>query len=239
MNRETFVASLKNDLDIELSNEILDKLDLYATFLMEYNEHTNLTAIKEINDIYLKHFYDSLTIVKSIDLNKIATVCDVGTGAGFPGMVLKIVYPHLNVTLIDSNNKKINFLNELIKKLNLTNVKTINSRSEDYAHNHLEFFDLVTARAVTTLPALIELCLPLVKINGYFIPLKGNVEEEINYSKDILNTLNGSIIDTYKFTLPEENSVRTLIKIKKNDETPKGYPRSYDKIKKSLKKYIK
>lgn len=239
MNKEFFINAVLKDLGIKLTEETINKLDLYASFLIEYNEHTNLTAIKNIEDIYLKHFYDSLTIVKSIDINKINTLCDVGTGAGFPGMVLKIVFPTLNVTLLDSNNKKIKFLQELIKKLELTDVQAINVRSEDYSRTNLETFDLVTARAVTTLPALIELCLPLVKVNGFFVPLKGNAEEEINISKEILKILNGEIEDIYNFKLPEENSTRTIIKIRKTDKTPNGYPRSYDKIKKSLKKYIK
>lgn len=239
MNKETFKQELKKNLGIEITDETLDKLEIYKSFLIEYNKHTNLTAIKTPEEIYLKHFYDSLTITKCIDLSSINTICDVGTGAGFPGMVLKIVFPHLSVTLIDSNNKKTRFLNELIEELELTNINVYNTRSEEYALNNLEKYDLVTARAVTTLPALIELCLPLVKINGYFIPLKGNVEEELNISNNILKILNGEVIDTYKFTLPEENSFRTIIKIKKISSTPKGYPRSYDKIKKSLKKYTK
>lgn len=239
MNKEEFINSLKQDFEIVLTEETLNKLETYATFLVEYNKHTNLTAIKTLDEIYLKHFYDSLTLVKSIDLKKIDTLCDVGTGAGFPGLVLKIVFNNLNVTLIDSNNKKTKFLEEVIKKLDLEGISVINIRSEDYAKENKEKFDVVTARAVTTLPALIELCLPLVKVNGYFLPLKGNVEEEINVSKDILEKLNGSIENTYKFVLPKENSARTIIKINKNSKTPDGYPRSYDKIKKSLKKYIK
>lgn len=239
MNREEFKIAVQNDLGITLNPETLNQLDIYASFLIEYNTHTNLTAIKEIKDIYLKHFYDSLTIVKCINLKSISTLCDIGTGAGFPGMVLKIVFPHLNVTLIDSNNKKITFLNELIKKLNLSNISAKNARSEEYALNNLDSIDLVTARAVTTLPALVELCLPLVKIGGYFIPLKGNAQDEISISKNILDTLNGEIESIQEFYLPIENSTRTIIKIKKTKNTPKGYPRSYDKIKKSLKKYIK
>lgn len=239
MNKEEFKEIVFKNLGISLTEDTMNKLSIYANFLMEYNEHTNLTAIKEEKDIYLKHFYDSLTIVKTIDLKTIKSLCDIGTGAGFPGMVLKIVFSHLDVALIDSNNKKITFLGELIKKLNLTNIKAINERSEDYAHDHLDSFDLVTARAVTTLPALIELCLPLVKVNGYFIPLKGNAEEEISISENILKILNGKIEDINKFTLPKEDSTRTIIKIKKISNTPNGYPRSYDKIKKSLKKYTK
>ena len=238
MNKELFIKYV-SDLGINLTEEQLNNLDIYANFLIEYNKHTNLTAIKEMDDIYLKHFYDSLTIIKAIDLNKVNTLADIGCGAGFPSMVLKIVFPHLKITMIDSNNKKITFLNELIKKLNLTNIEALNVRSEEYALNHLDAYDIVTARAVTTLPALIELCLPLVKINGYFIPLKGNIDEELSISNDILKTLNGNIEDIINFNLPIEESTRNIIKIIKKDKTPSGYPRSYDKIKKSLKKYIK
>ncbi|MCX4248742.1 MAG: 16S rRNA (guanine(527)-N(7))-methyltransferase RsmG [Bacilli bacterium] len=239
MNKEEFIKRVKEDLNITLTKEMLTKLDFYAAFLIEYNKHTNLTALKTLEEIYLKHFYDSLTLIKTINLSSINTLCDVGTGAGFPGLVLKIVFYNLNVTLIDSNNKKIKFLEELVKKLELNGASVINMRSEDYAKENKEKFDVVTARAVTTLPVLIELCLPLVKENGYFIPLKGNAEDEINISKNILGILNGAIEDIYKFVLPEENSTRTIIKIKKNSKTPEGYPRSYDKIKKSLKKYLK
>ena len=238
MNIEEFIKSVSS-LGINLSEDMLDKLSIYAEFLIEYNEHTNLTAIKDKESIYLKHFYDSLTIIKAIDLNNQNTLVDIGTGAGFPGVVLKIVYPHLDVTLIDSNNKKIEFLRQLIKKLGLENINALNVRSEEYALNNLDKFDIVTAGAVTTLPALIELCLPLVKQDGYFIPLKGKIEEELEISKNILKVLNGRVEEVLEFNLPKEEAIRSLVKIKKIAKTPNGYPRSYDKIKKSLKKYIK
>lgn len=238
MNIEEFKTNVK-DLGISITDEQLSMLDIYAKYLIEYNEHTNLTAIKDIEGIYLKHFYDSLTITKINDFNKVNSLVDIGTGAGFPGVIVKIFYPHLNVTLIDSNNKKVTFLNNLIKKLNLDNIVAINTRSEEYAKAHLDEYDIVTARAVTTLPALIELCLPLVKVGGYFIPLKGNVSEELEISQDILKKLNGILEEKIEFTLPYEESIRNILKIKKVDNTPKGYPRAYDKIKKSLKKYTK
>ncbi|MCH5166821.1 MAG: 16S rRNA (guanine(527)-N(7))-methyltransferase RsmG [Erysipelotrichales bacterium] len=238
MNIDEFIKSVSS-LGINLTEEMLNRLSIYAEFLIEYNEHTNLTAIKDKDSIYLKHFYDSLTLVKSINLDNYESLVDVGTGAGFPGVVLKIVYPHLNVTLIDSNNKKIEFLKQLIKKLGLEHINALNVRSEEYALNNLDKFDIVTARAVTTLPALIELCLPLVKVNGYFIPLKGNIKEELKISTDILKVLNGRVEEVIEFNLPKEESIRSLAKIIKIEETPSGYPRSYDKIKKSLKKYIK
>lgn len=238
MNKELFIKSIK-ELGIEPTEEQLNNLSIYADYLIEYNSHTNLTAIKDIEGIYLKHFYDSLTIVKAIDLNNINSLADIGTGAGFPGMVLKIMYPHLKVVLIDSNNKKITFLKNLVEKLGLVNIECLNIRCEEYAKENLDSFDLVTARAVSNMRILSELCLPLVSINGYFIPLKGNVEEELSIAKDLIKTLNGSIEQTTTFTLPIEKSTRNILKIKKIGPTPKGYPRLYDKMQKELKKLQK
>lgn len=238
MNKETFLENIKS-LGIEITEKQLEQLDEYASFLLEYNNHTNLTAIKTYEEVLLKHFYDSLTIVKAFNLKKCDNLVDIGTGAGFPGMVLKIIYPHLHVLLIDSNNKKISFLQELINRLNIANVDAINMRSEEYARMHIDEYDVVTARAVTTLPVLTELCLPMVKTGGYFIPLKANCDEEINLSSNILKTLNGVIEEVISFELPIEDSHRTIIRIKKIGKTPPNYPRSYDKIKKALKKQVK
>ncbi len=238
MNKEEFLKHL-DELNISLAEKQVNQLETYANFLLSYNEHTNLTAIKKKDDVYLKHFYDSLTLVKYLNLNDYESLVDIGTGAGFPGVVLKIVYPHLKVTLIDSNNKKIKFLDELIKLLEVKNIETINVRSEDYARNNKDSYDIVTARAVTSLPVLSELCLPLVKIGGYFIPLKAYATEEISLAKNIIKELNGEIESINEFSLPIENSKRTIIKIKKVDKTPDKYPRTYDKMKKALKKNIK
>ncbi|MBO5474950.1 MAG: 16S rRNA (guanine(527)-N(7))-methyltransferase RsmG [Bacilli bacterium] len=238
MNRETFIKELEK-LNIKIDEVKLEQLDKYANFLIEYNKHTNLTAITDLNDIYLKHFYDSLTIVRNIDLNKVNNLIDIGTGAGFPGMVLKIVFPHINVTLLDSNNKKTKFLIELSNSLNLDGVNIVNERSEDFARKNLDSYDLVTSRAVTTLPALVELCLPLVKIDGYFISLKGTATEEIKLSSNIIKKLNGTIESIDEFNLPIEESKRTIIKIRKIGTTPKGYPRNYASIKKDVEKMSK
>lgn len=238
MNKEEFKNYIE-ELGLKLTEEQLSQLEKYASFLLEYNEHTNLTAIREEADVYLKHFYDSLSIVNYIDFKNYETLVDIGTGAGFPGMVLKIVFPHLKVTLIDSNNKKIKFLEELTKILNIQNVETINARSEEYARSHKDSYDIVTARAVTSMPILSELCLPLVKIDGYFIPLKSDISSELPAAKDIIKELNGSIESINEFKLPIEESKRTIIKIKKIDRTPDKYPRTYDKMKKSLKKCSK
>ena len=218
-----------DELGINITDGILNKLDIYYNYLIEYNSHTNLTAITNKEDVYLKHFYDSLTIIKAIDLNNINTLIDVGTGAGFPGMVLAICYPNIEVTLLDSNNKRINFLNELINKLNITNVKTVHERSEIYAKTHKDMYDIVTARAVKNMKELTELCLPLVKVDGYFIPLKGNIEEELDNSKDIINKINGNIEDIITFNLPN-NDLRNIIKIRKIDKCPDKYPREYKEI---------
>lgn len=238
MNREEFIKMLKN-LNISITEEKINKLDIYANFLLEYNKHTNLTAIRNIEDVYLKHFYDSLTLTNYIDLNNYNSLVDIGSGAGFPGLVLKIFYPHLHVILIDSNNKKVTFLQEIIKKLNLNNIEAINTRSEEYAINHKDEYDIVTARAVTSMPILSELCLPLVKVGGYFIPLKAEVREELNKAKPLIQELKGNIEEIKEFTLPIEDAQRTIIKIKKVDKTPDKYPRSYDKMKKALKKLTK
>ncbi len=231
--------NLLKEINITPTDNQLNQLEIYANYLIEYNEHTNLTAITNKDEIYLKHFYDSLTITKAIDLNTINNLIDIGTGAGFPGMVLKIMYPHLHVTLLDSNNKKTTFLTNLVQKLKLTDIDIVNDRSEDYAKNNLDKYDLVTARAVTHLKALSELCLPLVKVNGYFIPLKGNASDEIELSKNIITKLNSHIEDIIEFNLPIEEANRTLIKIYKDNKTPSGYPRSYSIIKKELKKDLK
>ena len=228
MNIEEFVNKAQ-ELNINITDDILNKLDIYYNFLVEYNAHTNLTAITEKEDVYLKHFYDSLTIAKSIDLSTMETLIDVGTGAGFPGMVLAICYPNLKVTLLDSNNKRINFLNELTSKLGITNVTTIHDRSEIYAKNNKDTYDIVTARAVKNMKELTELCLPLVKVNGYFIPLKGLIDEELPLAKDIITKINGNIEDIISFELPNGDT-RNIIKIKKIAKCPDKYPREYKDI---------
>ena len=235
MNKQEFINKV-GELDITLTEEQLNRLDTYCNFLLEYNSHTNLTAIKEEEQVYLKHFYDSLTFIKAIDVTKYNNLLDIGTGAGFPGMVLKIVFPELEVTLLDSNNKKINFLQELSQKLGLTKVNFYHGRAEDFCLKNRETFDIVTARAVTNMTALSELCLPLVKINGYFIALKGSNQEELTDSKNAIKILGGQIENTINFELPYDGGERNIVKIIKQKNTPKEYPRRYDKIvKKPLK----
>lgn len=235
MNKTEFEQALK-ELNIDLTVEHLKKLDIYYQFLKEYNSHTNLTSIILEEQVYLKHFYDSLTIVKAIDLMDINTLLDIGTGAGFPGVVLKIFYPHIKITLLDSNNKKTKFLEKLIEKLEITNVNIINKRSEIYVLEKREYFDLVTSRAVADLKILTELSLPFVKIGGFFIPLKGDSKLELESAIYAINKLGGKFKAVKKILLPIENSKRTLIIIEKVNNTLSLYPRSYDKI---LKKPLK
>ena len=161
MTINEFIESVKK-LGIKISDEELNKLDIYVKFLLEYNEHTNLTAIKKEEDVYLKHFYDSLTISYVINLEEEKILLDIGTGAGFPGMILKIFFPNLKVTLLDSNNKKTKFLEKLRDKLNLNDVEIINDRVENLAKTRLNYYDVVTARAVTNMTVLTELAMPLV-----------------------------------------------------------------------------
>lgn len=235
MNKQEFINKV-SELGINLTEEQLVQLDTYCNFLLEYNSHTNLTAIKEEDQVYLKHFYDSLTFIKAIDVTKYNNLLDIGTGAGFPGMVLKIVFPELEVTLLDSNNKKINFLQVLSNKLGLRKINFYHGRAEDFCIKNRESFDIVTARAVTNMTALSELCLPLVKLDGYFIALKGSNQDELNDSKNAIKILGGLIEDTINFELPYDGGERNIVRIIKQKNTPKEYPRRYDKIvKKPLK----
>ena len=228
MNKEEFKKELEK-LNINLTETQEKQLETYYEMLVETNKNINLTAITEKEEVYLKHFYDSLTLAKTIDLTQNLKIIDIGTGAGFPGLVLKIVFPTLDVTLLDSLEKRINFLNEVIQKLNLTNIKTVHSRIEDYKE---ETFDIVTSRAVAKTNILLELSCQLAKTNGYFIFLKSNIEEELKESEKCLEILNMKLEEKVEFNLPKENSKRTIIKIRKTQEIKKQYPRNFAKIKK-------
>ncbi len=229
MNQNSFIEEVKS-LGIEITLDHIKKLDKYYELLIEYNKVMNLTGITELEDVYLKHFYDSLTIAKIINLNKVENLCDLGSGAGFPGIVLKIFYPNLKITLIDSLNKRINFLNKVIDELGLQKIETIHTRIEDYAKINKEKFDVVTARAVAPLNILLELGINLVKKNKFFIAMKGNIDTETSY-QNALNKLNCYVDKIIKFKLPVEESSRSLIKIIKIDTTPKLFPRKYSEIK--------
>ena len=230
MTKNDFLLEV-NKLGISLNDNQLADLDNYAKFLLEYNDQTNLTAIKTITDVYLKHFYDSLTIVKNVDLSKVTTLLDIGTGAGFPGIVLKICYPNLKITLLDSNNKKIAFLKELSEKLSI-DVEIIYDRAEVFVQNRREYYDIVTSRAVADLGILSELAIPYLKVGGNFIAMKANYQEELNNAQNILQKLNSKVIKITEFTLPKTDMNRVIITINKEKITNKKYPRSYNTIKK-------
>lgn len=228
MNKEELIKEL-NKINIKPTPNQIHQLEKYAQLLQEYNKHTNITAITEIDSIYLKHFYDSLTISKVIDITKYQTLLDIGSGGGFPGIVLKIIYPDLQITLLDSNNKKTKFQKYIIEELKLNKIEVINERAEIYIKNSPKY-DIVTARAVANLNTLSELSIPFVKEEGYFIAMKGEINSKLENSINAIHKLGGTIEEILKITLPKENSERTIIKIKKIHPTPKEYPRAYDKI---------
>lgn len=209
MNKEEFIEELKK-INIELNNEQTGKLDKFYNLLVEWNKKINLTRIISENEVYLKHFYDSLTITKVVDLNKVDTLCDVGTGAGFPGIVLKIVYPNLKITLLDSLLKRVKYLNKIIKELELEDIEAIHVRGED----HKEKYDVVTARAVANIEKLLTYTMHLVNDNGVFIAMKGDIDKEL--TKEVLYKINNKykIEKIDKFLLPKENSLRSLLVIK-------------------------
>ena len=218
---------------INLSEYQLKQFHDYFEFLVSYNEKVNLTAITEKTEVYIKHFYDSLLLAKSIDLNEVKTLCDVGSGAGFPSIPLKIAFPHLKITIIDALDKRLVFLKELAKLLNLENIELVHSRAEDYAKAHREVFDVVTARAVARENILNELCIPLTRVDGHFISMKGkNADEELNEGKS-LEILKGKIVDRKDYYLPEEESKRVLVVIKHYEKCPNKYPRAFGAIKKN------
>ena len=230
MNKEEFLDEL-HKLNINLTTNELDKLEKYYNLLVEENKKYNLTSITNKEDVYLKHFYDSLTLNKITHLNN-QSLCDIGTGAGFPGIVLKIVFPNLKVTLEDSTAKKCNFLNMVIEELSLKEIEVINERAEIFSKNTREKYDIVTSRAVAPLKHLLEYSIPLVKVNGYYIAMKSDITQEIIGIEKYEKKLKIKKIDEISFTLPKEKSLRTLIKYKKKQPTDLKYPRKYTEIKK-------
>ena len=229
MSEKEFIEELKK-LNIFVDNNILSKLNKYYELLIDYNNHTNLTRITDKKEVYLKHFYDSLTICRVINLNQ-QKLLDVGTGAGFPGMVLKIVFPNLDVTLLDSLTKRIVFLEKVKKELKLDNLTIINARAEDYVINKREYYDIVTSRAVARLNVLTELCFPYVKLNGLFIPLKSLLEEELIEAANSIDVLGGDLIKNEVFKLPNEGGKRLILVIEKIKNTSVKYPRKFSEIK--------
>ena len=209
MNKEELKKALE-DLGIELTKEKEEQLDTFYNLLIEWNEKINLTRITAYEDVLLKHYYDSLTITKVVDLEKINTLCDIGTGAGFPGIVLKIMYPNLKVVLIDALQKRVNYLNDIIKSLNLKGIEAYHSRGEDYQGK----FDIVTSRAVANIEKLATYTMHLVKEDGKMIAMKGNIEQEL--TKEVRKRLEKKyeIVRVEEFCLPKENSNRSLIVMK-------------------------
>lgn len=221
-----FMIFYAKKMNLVFNEEQLNQFYKYMNLLIEWNKKINLTAIVEPKEIIFKHFIDSLTINSYVKENQ--SLVDVGTGAGFPGIPIKIYRPDLKVVLVDSLNKRINFLNEVINQLHLKNINTVHSRIEDFGKNnkYRESFDLVTARAVANLSVLSEYLVPLAKIDGKCICMKGNeILEECNNAKNAIKILGGKILNIDKFTLPESDITRNIIVLQKTNKTPNKYPR--------------
>jgi 16S rRNA (guanine527-N7)-methyltransferase len=227
MNPEQFKASLA-EKGITLTDCQMEQFEIYFRTLVEWNEKMNLTAITEKEEVYLKHFYDSVSAAFYFKFDSQLNLCDVGAGAGFPSIPLKIVFPKLHVTIVDSLNKRITFLEHLAKELKLENVTFIHDRAETFGQNkqHREQYEVVMARAVARLSVLSELCLPLASVGGQFVAMKGGqAEEELQKGKNALHVLGGKLKTVHSFKLPVEDSERTILIINKEKKTPKQYPR--------------
>ena len=229
MDPQQFVQELSKH-NLKITKEQEEQFKIYFKELVETNKVVNLTRITEEEEVYLKHFFDSITPLFTFGeiFRDGLTLCDVGAGAGFPSIPLKILMPSLKVTIVDSLAKRLKFLENLIQKLNLKDVELVHGRAEDVGQNpqYRENFDLVTARAVANMTVLSEYCLPLVKKDGYFIALKGpKATGELEDSQKALNVLGGKLIKDVEFTLPESDEERTLVLVEKIKQTPKKYPR--------------
>ncbi|MCR5594588.1 MAG: 16S rRNA (guanine(527)-N(7))-methyltransferase RsmG [Lachnospiraceae bacterium] len=233
MNNKNILTNVLSQLNISLTDKQTDKFMLFYDMLIESNKVMNLTGITEFDEVVLKHFADSLSLVKIYDLSssKDIKIIDIGTGAGFPGIPLKIAYPEINITLLDSLGKRINFLNSVILKLGLNDsgsCLTVNMRAEDYVKESCvrESYDLAVTRAVSDLSVICEYALPYIKTGGSFIPYKsGDVEEEIKRAENAIDILGGIMDKTISFDLPGSDIKRSLIEIKKTRPTPDKYPR--------------
>lgn len=215
-------------LGITLKDRQVEQFLQYYEMLVEWNQVMNLTAITEYRDVMKKHFIDSLSLVKACDLQKNLSLIDVGTGAGFPGLALKIAFPDLKVTLLDSLNKRILFLNDVIDKLELKDVETVHGRAEDYAKpgKMREMFDICVSRAVANLSTLSEYCLPLVRIGGVFVSYKSEkISQELTDAKNAIKIMGGDVMDQIEFMLPDSDFYRSLVVIGKYQNTPVKYPR--------------
>lgn len=227
-NTDSFIKDLK-ELNINLDDDQIDQFLKYYELLVERNKVMNLTAIVDFDEVIKKHFIDSLSLIKTGLINKLDPIkmIDIGTGAGFPGIPLKIAFPNLQVVLLDSLNKRVEFLNESINVLGLDNIIAVHGRAEDYIkENNREKFDICVSRAVANLSTLSEYCLPYVKTDGWFIPYKAEkANDEIEQSKKAIHILGGRVEDSIEFELPDSNIYRNLVMIKKVSSTPIKYPR--------------
>lgn len=217
-----------SELDITLNERQKEQFDRFYELLTEWNKVMNLTGITEYEEVNEKHFVDSLAVVKAVDMSRIQSVIDIGTGAGFPGIPLKIAFPHLHITLLDSLNKRIKFLNTVIEELGLNDIHTIHGRAEDFAKQaaYREQYDLCVSRAVANLPTLLEYCIPYIRVGGIYISYKsGEIDEELKQSQKAIRILGGTLEEVLKFTLPESEISRSFVKIRKEKHTEKKYPR--------------
>ncbi|MBB3130487.1 16S rRNA (guanine527-N7)-methyltransferase [Paenibacillus rhizosphaerae] len=225
--QEQFVQRLKEH-GITLEPSQLEQFEIYFKELVEWNEKMNLTGITEREQVYTKHFYDSISLAFYVNMGEIGTLADIGSGAGFPGIPLKICFPHLKLTIIDSLNKRISFLQHIVQETGLKDIELLHGRAEDWGRKtgYRDHFDLVTARAVARLAVLNEFCLPFVKVNGLFASMKGSdPAEEVQEAAKSLKELRGKVIEVERFLLPVEESARHIVQIRKTAPTPGKYPR--------------
>lgn len=222
------LKNLASEVHVDLTEQQEEQFNLFFEELVEKNKVMNLTGITEYEEVVLKHFIDSIIISDKIKMFHVKHIMDVGTGAGFPGIPLKIVFPEVHFTLLDSLNKRIQFLNDVVSKLGLEQIDCIHGRAEDFGHQleYREQYDLVVSRAVANLSSLSEYCLPFVKVGGYFISYKsGEIDEELENSKNAIKLLNAKVEEVIKYRLPDSDIQRSIVVIKKEKNLPKKYPR--------------